>query len=82
MCGAAIRSTCTATDLQVPDDYLLAAILIESCIAGNDAVPCHVIKGTAVQRIDTLAKVAAISDIPGSEAVFIHLKLTKEAITV
>ena len=47
MCGAAIRSTCTATDLQIPNDYLLAAILIESCIAGNDAVPCHVIKGTA-----------------------------------
>ena len=50
MCGAAMRSTCTATDLQVPDDYLLAAFLIESCIAANDATPCHVrvIKGLAV----------------------------------
>ena len=50
MCGAAMRSTCTATDLQVPDDYLLAAFLIEPCIAANDATPCHVrvIKGLAV----------------------------------
>lgn len=41
-----------------PDDYLLAAILIESCLAGNDAVPG--IQGLAVQRMYILAKVAAI----------------------